>query len=436
MMLKKHLNILMTVIVLQVFCLCAHAQQIEMSSSLNPVGSGARATGMGGAFIGVADDATAASWNPAGLVQLEKPEVSVVYAYFNRRQAYSSWSHPEMESENSMDTNGLNYASAAYPFVLLNRNMIVSLNYQRLFEMGKSVDFNYTYDLAGNKVYDNIQFSQEGHLYALSPAFAVQVTPEFYLGATLNLWGDYLGENGWSNEYRSLQKATIAGLPVSEINVWKNTLSFEGTNANFGFLWNVYGPFTVGGVFKTPFEAKLRQEKDYYQRKDWPVLNELSKKTFEDLTMEMPASYGLGLSYRYSDALLVAFDIYRTEWSQFLLRDAKGRETNPVYGAAQSKGGLSDTTQLRLGGEYLFIGEKRVIPVRAGLFYDPEPMRGSLDDYYGFSLGTGYSTTRFSIDASYQYRSGRGVSGDMPNIEGTSADINQHTVMMSLIYYF
>ena len=44
------------------------------------VGSGARAFGMGGAFIAVADDATAASWNPAGLSQLEKPELSGVFA--------------------------------------------------------------------------------------------------------------------------------------------------------------------------------------------------------------------------------------------------------------------------------------------------------------------------------------------------------------------
>ena len=33
---------------------------------------------MSSAFIALADDATAASWNPAGLIQLEKPELSVV----------------------------------------------------------------------------------------------------------------------------------------------------------------------------------------------------------------------------------------------------------------------------------------------------------------------------------------------------------------------
>ena len=63
-------------ILLSLLFVSAGAQQVEFSSTLNPVGSGARATGMGGAFISVADDATAASWNPAGLIQLERPEVS------------------------------------------------------------------------------------------------------------------------------------------------------------------------------------------------------------------------------------------------------------------------------------------------------------------------------------------------------------------------
>src|SRR2546422_698640 len=44
------------------------------------LGSGARAFGMGGAFLARADDATAASWNPAGLSYLRVPEVSLAGA--------------------------------------------------------------------------------------------------------------------------------------------------------------------------------------------------------------------------------------------------------------------------------------------------------------------------------------------------------------------
>lgn len=54
------------------------------------IGAGARALAMGGAFTAIADDATAAYWNPAGLTQIEKQEVSSMYTnQFGLNIAYS-----------------------------------------------------------------------------------------------------------------------------------------------------------------------------------------------------------------------------------------------------------------------------------------------------------------------------------------------------------
>ncbi|MBI5196385.1 MAG: outer membrane protein transport protein [Nitrospirae bacterium] len=432
------------VVLLAALCLSvsyADADQIEMSSTLNPVGSGARAIGMGGAFIGVADDATAASWNPAGLVQLEKPEVSIVYSLFYRKQAYDSNTHPEVNNENNMDAGGINYASAAYPFVMFNRNMVVSLNYQRLYEMNKEVDFKYTWDVLGDKLYDSIKFKQEGYLYAVSPAMAVQVTPEFYLGAAVNFWDDFFGDNGWENTYESNATGVIGGFTDNEKILWKNQILFQGINANFGFLWSVYGPFTIGGVYKTPFDATLTKTTYFSFNQDFPSIplhNGYSYETSSDIIMRMPESYGIGLSYRHSDAWTTAFDIYQTRWSRFLLKDSAGKETNPIDGASINEGRLKDTTQLRLGAEYLFIKEKHVIPLRAGLFYDPEPAKGDLDDYYGFSLGAGLAVKKIAIDAAYQYRTGEGVTGDISStyVRDNNVSIQQHVVMVSAIYYF
>jgi long-subunit fatty acid transport protein len=421
------------------FIVPAEAVQIEMSSSLNPVGSGARATGMGGAFIGVADDATAASWNPAGLIQLERPEISAVYQYFKREQSYNSEEHPEIETTNRMDAGALNYASAALPFVFLQRNMIVSLNYQRLYELNKVVNFDLTWDFVGDKLFDDIEFRQDGFLYALSPAFAVQVAPTFYLGATLNFWGDYLGDNGWDTTYRSIGTGILADYPVEMTVNQKETVSFDGFNAHFGFLWSFHSKFTLGGVIKTPFDADLKRDGEFYQSQNWTTLDDFSDSlsTYsEEFTLEMPMSYGLGLSYRHSDSLTIAFDIYRTNWSDFVLIDSEGEENNPLNGRSLSDGRLKDTTQVRLGAEYLIIKEKYVIPVRCGLFYDPEPATDSLDDFYGLSLGTGFVMDRAAIDLSYQYRTGDDVSGDLPAVRDSSADINQHTLMASAIIYF
>jgi len=102
-------------------------ERLEIPSSFNPVGSGARALGMGGAFIAVADDATAASWNPGGLIQLETPEISVVGGFFNRSEDNSFAHNPEASGEQSISEEDINYLSAAYPFTLWGHNMIVSL---------------------------------------------------------------------------------------------------------------------------------------------------------------------------------------------------------------------------------------------------------------------------------------------------------------------
>ncbi len=398
--------------------------------------------GMGGAFIGVADDATAASWNPAGLVQLEKPEVSAVYSYFGRKQTYSSSTHPEMDGPNHMDAQGLNYASAVYPFVWLKRNMVVSINYQRLYEMEKKVNLNYTWNIGGDKLYDRVDFSQSGYLYALAPAIAVQLMPGLYAGMTLNFWDSALGRNGWESTYNSSARGTLAGNPVTMNLVEKSRVSFEGFNANLGLLWNFYGNFTLGAVFKTPFDGDVKKTTSTFQSQDWstlpPPFNHFESRAgkIERLTMKMPASYGLGLSYRHSDAWTLALDLYRTEWSRFLIEDQARNRINPVDGRPISEGRLKDTVQVRLGTEYILMKGKNVIPLRFGLFYDPEPQKSALDDYYGLSLGLGFAREKFAVDAAYQYRFGRNVRGDMASIDGTRQDVEQHTLMTSIIYYF
>jgi len=424
-----------------------HAQKIEQASSLNPVGSGARATGMGGAFIGVADDATAASWNPAGLIQLEKPEISAVYSYFDRKQKHNSASRPEVDDTNTVDTDGLNYASIVYPFVLFNRNMVVSLNYQRLFELDKNYSFmlNKTDPRSDTGIEENtITFVQDGYLYTLSPAMAVQIIPELYIGGTINFWDNVTGQNGWDDTYREVgtMNRTFGATTYPVISTAQQTqdTSFEGTNAHFGFMWLITDALTLGGVYKTDFDADIKQKYVQMSNTIWPtappfpfIESQSTQTGSKKQTMEMPASYGLGLAYRHSDAWTLAFDVYRTEWEDFVIVDDLGNKENPFN---QSSDKLKNTTQVRFGTEYLFIRNNYVVPVRGGLFYDPEPAVGERNDYYGFSLGTGYARGRIVVDASYQYRYGDDVIAyDLSGIPDARADIEQHAFMFSAILY-
>ncbi len=412
-------------------------QKVGIASSPNPVGSGARAMGMGGAFIAIADDATAASWNPAGLIQLEKSELSIVGAYFHRTEDFSSDIHPEINNKGKIDDLNINYFSATYPFKLFKRNMVVSINHQRLYEFKRSFDYRYDYFSSGINLSQDIQFDQDGFLGALGLASAVQITPKLSLGATVNIWTDeLLWNNGWEESYKENSVGTVNGTPVAiDTHIRDKYTRFRGINANLGLLWDINEYLTIGAVVKTPFEASIRHEFSFSQTNTTSTTGPSQQNITEDVELRMPLSYGLGLAWRLSDAFSFAFDIYRTEWSKYILTDAEGNEFSPVDGRFKSDSKVEDTTQIRFGGEYLFIGKETVVPVRGGLFYDPEPSEGSPEDFYGIAVGTGIGYKKYIFDVAYQFRWGHNV--DTGNLINTStADITQHLLLTSVIIHF
>src|SRR5712692_8537083 len=72
--------------------LAAQNTDIESLSGLqfNFGNPGARSLGMGGAFLGLADDASAAEANPAGLTVLRKPEVSLEVRNYQEQQLFTT----------------------------------------------------------------------------------------------------------------------------------------------------------------------------------------------------------------------------------------------------------------------------------------------------------------------------------------------------------
>jgi long-subunit fatty acid transport protein len=469
------------------------AQEAHVSGSPNPVGSGARALGMGGAFIGVADDATAASWNPGGLIQLETPEVSMVLSAERLIEERSFKDNPGASGEYHVTKFDINYLSIAYPFRWLNRNMIVSLNYQTLYDFNKTYNYHYRYrsiitsmtetslvtidseiDTSGPR---RTVLETEGYLKALSPAIAIQVTPTFSLGFTLNYFHPELDcewETNYKDNFQGLNRitiitntkpplspattTTITDYSVSLATYYHDEFEFKSslnpldifrkkTSFNIGFLWSLNRYLTLGGVYKAPFKAKVRYRESYGYVQDMEnvadpgdsvhISEPLIAIADEEQEMEMPASYGLGLACRFSDLFSMDLDIYRTEWQNFLLRQASGRELSLITGRELSKSNTEPTHQVRLGAEYLFMIKNRyIVPVRGGLFYDPEPTEARPDAFYGLSLGSGITVGSYVFDLAYQYRWGDGVRKVRLGQEEIFQDVKQHTLYASLIYHF
>ncbi|WP_089935347.1 OmpP1/FadL family transporter [Candidatus Entotheonella palauensis] len=411
----------------------------ELPTSLpNPVGAGARAAGLGFAFIGVADDATAASYNPGGLVQLVQPEISATGAYFLRVEDPENASAIE---EQKLDTLSLNFFSVVFPeFFIKKRKVVTSLQIQRSFELKDHLDF---FDASSNLAF---RFRRDGRLFNISPAIAMGVTRNFSIGVSLNIWPDVFS-NGWETETTFFQGADRQISSKSEFD-------FEGFNVTAGFLWRIseLPKLTLGGVVRTPFEATVTHR------------NTISRPNMEDvsftetLDMKMPLSYGLGFSALLTDRFTVSLDVSWVEWSDFRLETPA---SSFFFSIPTDVGSLdivglpdfreasrSDTTSVRLGVEYVVLlpnflqwlrRDDLLIPLRAGLFYDPEASFEGADDFWGFSLGSGIVIWEFLFDIAYTFRTGRRtklVMRTRDDVEEKRATVYEHNFLVSMIFRF
>lgn len=416
---------------------------VDISSSINPVGSGARAIGMGGAFIAIADDATAASWNPAGLIQLERPEISIVGSFIDIDEDYRS-SGGNISQTSLDDPISLNYASFAYP----SKSVVFSLNFQHLYNFEKKLKSSNTVTmttLSMLEITSQIEedYQQSGAIYALSPSAAFQISNNLSIGLTVNIWrDDLLWKNQWK---RKMQRNTVTttmrnGTVIDKIH--RSTTASEiykemkGVNLNAGLLWGISPKINVGLVFKSRFKAKFIRKRFFNVVTDAPFNPERIEEDEKEVDITYPESFGIGLSYRHSDVFSAAFDVYRTEWSKYAINE-DGVETSLVTMKVVSETSVKPTHQVRIGGEYLVAGPTYAIPFRFGAFLDPEPSEEGVKNFWGATVGSGITFfEKYSFDLAYEFRRANDVKETVSGVEEIRSDILQHRLLLSAIIYF
>ena len=411
--------------------------QINSGNSFNPVGSGARAMGEGNAFIAVADDATAASWNPAGLGQLERPEFSVAVDYWDHREKIHSSLHPESQSSSELCDSDLNYWSVVYPFDLLGRNVVASLSYLKLYDMGKSLQFADNYSGFGLDVDQQTSISRQGSLSALAPSLAVNVTDQLSLGLTFNIWNDDITH---SSAYQSFERDVITYTDSSGVQHVNTTHLDEykvtsGYSLAVGALYKLDKCWTLGTVIKPPFTLNLQHKSRQTDQEtgDWgDVPLTTTTDTYND-QLNLPLQVGAGVAMHPSDPLTLSMDVTWTQWPTFALH--QGDSTyNPINFVNLKDSRGQDTFTVRTGAEYVLPFDHYQMPLRCGLGYDPGPASNEVDEFYTGSLGIGLQWSRYALDAAYELRWGHDVNGATLTNVG-SQDVIQHRAMLSLIVY-
>ncbi len=396
----------------------------------NPVGSGARALGMANAFIGVADDATAAFWNPAGAFRLQTLEISC---------AWEAIAHSERLGGSGDDTTvrieDLNFASVVLPY-WKRRNFVFSLNYLELYrfdrDFGTPFDFAVSSSLQHAGVYD---FRQRGAFSVLAPSMALEVSSRLALGITINVWNDDVTGNSSFSKTESLsnQVVTFNGNVFGVNSVFReNRFTVDdGYSIVAGAMFRLTKDLSLSGVVKPAFDMGL----------DRRLLERTVNDTGQSTTMiaaatsadlEFPWIIGLGAAWQPNDVFTAAWDVTWTDWSNYRV-DEGGGEINPVTGSPDA---LRDTFTMRLGCEFVVVTDRVLIPLRCGIGYDPSPAVSATDEYVTLNAGTGIQFTRFALDLGYEFRFGNDVNGDNLAVFGGDQDVRQHRILASMIVYF
>jgi long-subunit fatty acid transport protein len=327
---------------------------------------GARSLGMGGAFVAVADDATAVIANPAGLTILQRPELSAEVKFTRYRNTFEAVSNTPADAfgENfrSRDFHDSVVTPSFFSFVYPTERLVVAAFIREL------IDYKSHFETEGVFLTDP-QGGPLGRLFPVRSELDIHAV-NFGLGAAINLEKEnpLLPNIGASLEISvgkiraRLERFGTTGFtgPPDFTNL-QRTETVDGTDVGIGFnigaLWHPMKEMGVGVVYRRgpryDTELVLTDATGFSQR--------------FSLGFKVPDVAAAGVSYRFFERLTVAFEATYIQYSQ-LVRNFQAQFADSIA----TKYRLDDGLELHLGGEYIFFVKDIPFAARAGFYTDPD----------------------------------------------------------------
>jgi long-chain fatty acid transport protein len=392
----------------------------EIPIQFDFINPGARSLALAGAFIGLADDATAAATNPAGLVQLARPEISVegrgwkfITDFVQGGRLSGTPTNMGIDTvsgpvfgETSERVGGLSYLSYVYPRgpwrVAAYRQEASRLKSSAQTEGAFFIDYD--------------EFGVLTHFRE----FPSKVDREL----------DVINYGG-SVAYRAGPISIGGGVHLSQIELNSNLTGYENptnffaaadySRERFGSVQSAddVGVGFSGGLLVIPnrqvqFGVSFRHNPsvDFDGELDYPLFPELSGPYTGEF--KVPDNFGVGVAVRPFEGLMVAFDLNRVTYSDlngFLQKQIRFHpEESTLYT-------IDDATEFHLGAEYVVTGVSVLPAFRAGFWRESEhavtyagenelylATASLAKDVTHFSFGGGVAPTpRFELNAGFDF---------------------------------
>ncbi len=374
---------------------------------------GARSLGMGGAFLALADDASAAEANPAGLTILRRPEVSLELRDSSSTQDVpASGVFPNLatiELENDSDLMDVSFAS----FVVPRGQFAVGLYYHHFYSYNQSVLYSEPIDYfvgPGGAVSPEEcaalgSACEPGAIVPEQDSFALDIHDFGVAGA----WATEKLSIGAAIRYNRMEVELLSS-GYSPDGALLGSIHQDDTGSdvtwNIGFKWTATPNVSVGGVYKT---EPRRDVPVFYSPPGSGVSLEI-----ETINYEAPDMWGLGIAIRPQPELTFSFDAARITYSDFL------NDSEDLLGGNVEDYSVDDGTELHFGVEYFF-ATNTPFALRAGWWRDPAHQiryEGPIDTADGivasilypgdededhYSIGIGWAWPDFQLDAAWDH---------------------------------
>ena len=414
-----HTAVLILVALLAPACVLAQDPEPIVPIQFNFSDPGARSMGFGGAFVALADDATAAFANPAGLVQLARPEISIEGRRWSYSTPYTEGGRVEglpsgigldstvgLRTATSDETlTGLSFLSYVYPMedwsLAVYRHELANFEFtsetQGFFVGGTDCCQVRLFDQRATTDLDLVS-------YGLSAAF--QTSDKLSLGLGVIYYDASLDSTatvfGTDDDTVESVFAPNSYLPERVLLSQVSTLDDADWALSGGFLWQPSENWSVGGVYRQGAELVFGGKVTAGPLLDIGVPPGTVLGSASGVPLSLPDIYGLGFAYRAPDGqLTLSFQWDRVEYSD--IADSLELEVDGET--------IDDVDELHLGAEYVLLGSTPVMAIRVGAWYEPDHQtRATNDDPYlrailprgddemHYAAGFGVATPSFQVD--------------------------------------
>ena len=336
---------------------------------------GARAVGMGGAFVARASDPSAIYFNPAGLTSLSGINVLAGLNLILPSTTFtgSGLILPVETKTNSQVFTPIN----VYGTYQVNDQIVVGLGIFNPFGLGTEWPTQWgkaVPALGGAYVGSKTLIKSNVSTWYFNPSIGYKVNEDLSLGLGISL---VLGSATLNNSSMSLDGTA------------------SGFNANIGAIYKIMPGLSAGLSYRMETDLKFSGNASV------PAAGIVSKPG--DAKLEMPGNLQIGVAYDVMPELTVEGDFQYVQWSTYknLVLDLPA----PVGTQVQAKN-WDDGFIIRVGGEYKYDPN---ITLRAGLIEDISPQPPSKTepmlpdgDRTDICIGGSYKIdANFSVDVSY-----------------------------------